>query len=183
MSSSKSETNSGRSGRGPTRLISPRSTLNSCGSSSSAVRRMKRPNGVRLSSPSTPPGAEPCSGRKPWPPVRLTRIERNLSMSNTCPSRPTRRWRNSTGPAGQLRAERDGDQGGRQEQHEQGRGRPIDGVLDRELPALGIHRAQREQGKAAEVVERHALVDPLVETRHERHLQPEPVAPPPDGHQ
>ena len=43
-------TNSGRSGRGPTRLMSPLSTFQSCGSSSSRVLRRNRPIGVtRLS--------------------------------------------------------------------------------------------------------------------------------------
>ena len=36
----------GRSGRGPTRLMSPRNTFQSCGSSSSPLRRRKPPIGV-----------------------------------------------------------------------------------------------------------------------------------------
>src|ERR1700719_570857 len=40
------ETNVGRSGRGPTKLISPLRTLISCGNSSTRVRRMKRPMAV-----------------------------------------------------------------------------------------------------------------------------------------
>src|SRR4051812_7007590 len=42
MSLANSSTNSGRSGRGPIRLISPLSTLSSCGSSSSQLRRTYR---------------------------------------------------------------------------------------------------------------------------------------------
>ena len=48
---SASATNSGRSGRGPTRLMSPRRTFQSCGSSSSRVRRRNRPTGVTRVSP------------------------------------------------------------------------------------------------------------------------------------
>jgi hypothetical protein len=44
-------------GAGPTRLISPRTTFSNWGSSSIEVRRMRRPTAVRLSVPSTPPGA------------------------------------------------------------------------------------------------------------------------------
>src|SRR5437899_2084707 len=44
-------TNTGRSGRGPTTLISPRRTLTNCGSSSRLKRRRNEPMGVRRSSP------------------------------------------------------------------------------------------------------------------------------------
>ena len=54
---SNSRTKSGRSGRGPIRLMSPLRTFRSCGSSSSEVRRRSAPTRVRRSSPSTPPGA------------------------------------------------------------------------------------------------------------------------------
>ena len=43
----------GISGRGPTRLMSPFNTLNSCGSSSQLAWRMKRPKRVTRGSPST----------------------------------------------------------------------------------------------------------------------------------
>ena len=41
-------------------------------------------------------------------------------------------------------------------------------MLDRELPALRVDRAKREQWQTADVVERRALVDRLVQTRDER---------------
>ena len=44
-----------RSGRGPTRLMSPRSTFQSCGSSSSEVRRSRWPARVMRASPASPP--------------------------------------------------------------------------------------------------------------------------------
>ena len=46
-------------------------------------------------------------------------------------------------------------------------------MLDLELPALRIDGAQGEQRQTAEVVERHALVDALIEARHQRHVEPE----------
>src|SRR5947199_21850 len=51
MARSRLGTNSGRSGRGPTRLMSPRSTFHNWGSSSRWVRRRRRPTGVTRGSP------------------------------------------------------------------------------------------------------------------------------------
>src|ERR1700686_2669629 len=82
-------TKRGSSGRGPTSAISPRSTLNSCGSSSILDRRSKRPHG---------------NTRGSWLPVMglpassATVIERNLNIENVLPCRPARGARKITGP-------------------------------------------------------------------------------------
>ena len=88
-------------GRGPIRLMSPLRTLISCGSSSRLVRRRTWPilvirgsrailnsGPVRWLSPSMAASRASAS----------TTIVRNLSIPNSAPSRPTRCWRNSTGP-------------------------------------------------------------------------------------
>ncbi len=58
-------------GRGPTRLISPQSTFQSCGSSSRLVLRMKRPTRVTRSSPTLTCRAAVASDAS-------VRMERNL---------------------------------------------------------------------------------------------------------
>ena len=64
-------TNSGRSGRGPTIDMSPRSTFQSCGSSSTFDRRSSLPSGVRRGSCSLA-NTGPVSASAP------SYIERNL---------------------------------------------------------------------------------------------------------
>ena len=73
-------------GRGPTIAISPRTTLNRFGSSSSEVRRRSAPALVTLGSSlvrgsQIPPSGAPCV------------IVRSFHISNIAPSRPTRCWR------------------------------------------------------------------------------------------
>ena len=65
-----SSTNSGRSGRGPTKLMSPISTFQSCGTSSSRVRRSKPTDGrdARISCAATRP-------RLSWTPHPRASIE------------------------------------------------------------------------------------------------------------
>jgi hypothetical protein len=70
----------GRSGRGPTRFMSPRSTLNSCGSSSRRDWRRKRPTGVTRSSLRRAHTAWPSASAS-------TRIDRNLKMVKGAPPR------------------------------------------------------------------------------------------------
>src|SRR5690606_40626165 len=74
--------------RGPTRLISPRRTFTSEGSSSRLVERSTQPSRVRrrssLSGPSSSPG-------------RGSRMVRNLTSSKGVPPRPARCWRKRTG--------------------------------------------------------------------------------------
>ena len=72
-------TNSGTSGRGPTRLISARTTFQSCGSSSSLNLRKIRPIFVTRESP--------CAVIEG--PEILCLIVRNLNRRNGFPSRPT----------------------------------------------------------------------------------------------
>ena len=94
-----SSTNSGRSGRGPIRLISPRSDVDElrqlverCGAGS--VRRAcggPRPRCRR----GRPRAVGWRQARRRW---SAARIVRNFRRSKTRPSRPTRRWRKSTGP-------------------------------------------------------------------------------------
>ena len=79
-------------GRGPTSVMSPRSTFQNCGSSSRLVRRRKRPIGVLRGS----------SSRAQIGPVALSassNIERNFHILNDRPSRPMRSCRKKTGPA------------------------------------------------------------------------------------
>src|ERR1035441_7517350 len=78
---------SGSRGRGPTRCISPRSTLISCGSSSMLVFRRNLPNGVMRSS---------SGARRPSSP-RNSNMVRNFRNSNSAEALPIRLWRNRTG--------------------------------------------------------------------------------------
>ncbi len=82
---------SGRSGRGPTRLISPRSTFTACGSSSRCQRRSTRPTRVTRGS---------AGGDQAGPESRSapSAMVRNLSMPKTRPWRPSRACRRITGP-------------------------------------------------------------------------------------
>ena len=80
----------GRSGRGPTRLMSPRRTLSSCGSSSMRWARMKAPTRVMRGSRSVAQRGPAASAS--------TRMLRNFSNVKTLPRRPTRSWRYITGP-------------------------------------------------------------------------------------
>ena len=106
-------TNSGRSGRGPTKLMSPRSTFQSCGSSSSRVaRRSTRRAASRADRPRSPaPG--PC---------RLSAsscIVRNLKIVNGEPSAPDARLPVDHRPARrEAHGERD-QQHDRQRHHEE----------------------------------------------------------------
>ncbi len=77
--------NTGRSGRGPTMLISPLSTFQSCGSSSMRVFRMNRPTRVTRGSFSSANLAPRTSAS--------TRIERNLFSMNARPNSPARSCR------------------------------------------------------------------------------------------
>jgi hypothetical protein len=70
-------------GRGPTRLMSPASTLKSCGNSSSFQWRSQRPIAVNRWRLET-------SSRSP------SRV-RNFTIVNGCPSQPNRLCRNRTG--------------------------------------------------------------------------------------
>ena len=81
----------GACGRGPTRDISPRSTLKICGSSSRLVLRMKRPTRVTRQS-SVHTCWAPASSRSSW------RMERNFQTTISSLLNPWRRWRNRTGP-------------------------------------------------------------------------------------
>src|SRR5581483_6126183 len=76
------------SGRGPTSVMLPSSTLSSCGSSSTLVRRSRAPTGVTRASP----GAV-TSG-----PAIEARIVRNFSNVKGTPPCPIRRWRKIAEP-------------------------------------------------------------------------------------
>jgi hypothetical protein len=79
----------GTSGRGPTRLISPRTTFHNSGSSSIFAFRMIRPTAVTLWSPLLVTWA---------PRPSCSRIERNLISLKGLPSRPARTCRKRIGP-------------------------------------------------------------------------------------
>src|SRR5947209_263971 len=97
---SKSSTCAGN-GRGPTRLMSPARTLNSCGSSSREKRRRTRP--IRVTR-----GSSATLNKRPSPMLTSQRwalilsapgtIERNFHMPNSRLANPTRRWRYRMGP-------------------------------------------------------------------------------------
>ena len=77
-------------GRGPTRFISPRRMLTSCGSSSRRKCRSHLPTRVMRSELSCTHSDRRCSPGC---------IVRNLSRLNGRPPRPIRSWTNSTGPS------------------------------------------------------------------------------------
>src|SRR5947209_9192153 len=88
-------TSPGRSGRGPTKLMSPTKMFQSCGSSSIAVARRNLPTRVIRGS-----CAEACTG-----PVRASAsgiIERNLSARKIRPFKPTRSCVKNTGPPSSI---------------------------------------------------------------------------------
>ena len=81
------------SGLGPTRLISPRTTLRNCGSSSRLLSRKNFPKAVIRSS----------SGRGfPKESKQLVMVL-NLKIKNEHPDCPARSWRNSTGEPSFIR--------------------------------------------------------------------------------
>ena len=85
----------GSSGRGPTRLISPRRTFTSCGNSSSPVRRSVRPKLVCRGSSSVL-WVSRRSGERDGATRRSRRsgsIVRNFSTVNGWPLSPIRCWR------------------------------------------------------------------------------------------
>ena len=84
-----SSTKCGSSGRGPTRLMSPFSTLISCGSSSMLVFRNSCPNLVLRGSASLVQAVFSSL---------FTRMDRNFSIRNSFRLNPTRVCRNNTGP-------------------------------------------------------------------------------------
>ena len=83
----------GTSGRGPTKLISPISTFQSSGNSSSLYLRNFAPSGVMRLSPFTE------IELSEWPTV----MERNLYIVNNFPCCPTLRCLKITGPPGIFR--------------------------------------------------------------------------------
>ena len=88
-------------GRGPTRLISPRRTFHSCGSSSRLQRRSALPTRVIRGSSLILKSAPPTSFSSARPRRSFsapTRIVRNLTMRKIDPPRPWRSWRKKTGP-------------------------------------------------------------------------------------
>ena len=76
----------GRSGRGPTKLISPRSTLKICGISSIRILRMMPPMKVTRGSLTEAQRATPSFSAS-------TRMLRNLITENFRPFSPTRSCR------------------------------------------------------------------------------------------
>ena len=130
----------------------------------------RRPRRRRAPSPAT--GAKPASRR------RAARIERNLRRSNGWPSRP------DAPLAEEHRARRAEPDRRARPQHQRraatssisAASGAVERVLDVELPALRVDRAQAEQRHAAEALERDAVVDRLEQARHERDLEAELLA-------
>src|SRR5687767_8303423 len=93
---------SGTGGRGPTSDMSPRKTFQNCGSSSNENRRIHLPitviRGSFLILNVTPSSCLFLASRSTSRASASTRIERNFSIMNSRPCRPTRICRNSTGP-------------------------------------------------------------------------------------
>ena len=106
------------SARGPTRLISPRTTLTSCGSSSRLVRRRKRPLRVmRGSSGRCPYGSSLSFCACPTAIASLI-IVRNLYIRNSRPSLPDARVREQHGAA-RLEEDPERDDGEHRAEHDQ----------------------------------------------------------------
>ena len=99
--SSNRRTSSTGSGRGPTRLISPRRTFQSWGNSSKLYRRRNRPNRVTrgsLVTLKTGPSISLSTASSCLSCSALVTIERNLYIVNGFPFNPLRNWRNKIGP-------------------------------------------------------------------------------------
>ncbi len=90
------------SGRGPTMLMSPSSTLTSCGSSSTLVLRSQRPTRVILGSLRIlkigPVFSFRCSSSS-WPASASRRIVRNFNIRNRRLFKPTRSCTKRIGPS------------------------------------------------------------------------------------
>src|SRR3972149_99288 len=81
--------------------MSPQSTLNSCGSSSSDVRRRHRPTGVTRGSfeiLNTGPSTSLRSSSMDWSCSALTTIVRNFNIRKRRRLRPKRSWAKKIGP-------------------------------------------------------------------------------------
>ena len=156
--------------------MSPKRTLRSWGSSSSDRRRSTRPTGVDRSSSS---GRGQLGGRadgagrpvRVGVPVALARADHRAELQHhelaaveadaglAVEDRARRAELDQHGDRGQQRRDED-------EQHE--RDEPVDRVLQRELPAVRVGRAEAQERDAAEVLDLDAPVDLLVEPRDGR---------------
>ena len=160
--------------------MSPLSTLKSCGSSSIEVLRRIAPTRVRRSSPSMPPGrcrraaSAPLVARHP----QLSRIERNLSISNVRPSRPTRSWRKSERPAERdpgCRAPPTSIKGRRTISISSASTRSSAYLIANCQP-LRVRRMRGEQRQAAEVIDRQPVGHLLEQARYQRDADSELLA-------
>ena len=162
------------SGRGPTRLISPRSTLISCGSSSSdgaaqepADARHARV-GVDLEEAVAPRWARAARALRA---SASTTIERNLRIWKWRPSRPTRVCRNRTGPGESSRiASAIAASSGASRTSEHGRADAVEARLTACARRESPKRRTPEQRHAAEVVERDRRADDVEHLRQEADL-------------
>ena len=156
--------------------MSPRSTLISCGSSSSEDPRRTRPTPVRRSSPSTRRGRALGAARSPTGAARRRRMVGTSRRRIRGPSR-----RAAAGGRGRTRelsltATATASKSGLSATTPGAR-HAVERVLDRELPAARIGRVQceatagRRRGRASARV-----VDRLEQARHERDLDAEPLA-------
>ena len=118
--------------------------------------------------------------RKSSPRVPLataaTASSETCTGSNTFPSRPTRCWRNRIGPSEVSRtASAMPAMQWRQHDQQYRRKQPVEGMLDRKLPPVWVHRAEAEKRKAAQRLIGDAIVDRVEHPRHHRYVDPEPL--------
>ena len=143
------------------------------------------PTQVRRSSPSTPPGAT-SGGHTDHLAAHgghLTRGRRRQAHAAelehveavAVPADTTLAEQHGPGGADPCGQRQRPQQGSQHDQQEAGQ-HAVEHVLDGELPALGVDRAQAEQRQAAQVLQRQMHVHALEEARDERDLHAEGLA-------
>ncbi len=166
-----SSMNTGRSGRGPTRLMSPRSTLKSCGSSSSDVSPEEGPD-------RGPPVV--AGGRHPR--ARLLGVDPHgpeLEDGEHRPIHPHPLLPVEHRPAaGQLHRQGHHQHHRRDDEQRQRREQDVEGALGDQVPALQRSALEADDGQPAELlqaaVERHVLEE-VGDDLHVHGAQREPL--------
>ena len=143
------------------------------------------PDGVRRSSPSTPPGAVSPPSRKPrahrpraapaaMPAIahraELVEVEQRAVAAHAALAEEDRAGR------GEAHHERRARQHRREHDQQQHREHAVEGVLERELQALRVDAREGHQRQAAHRVVADAVVDRVEHARHHRHLDAELLA-------
>ena len=136
-------TSDGTGGRGPTRLISPRNTFQSCGSSSRLMRRSRRPTRVTRGSLrilKIGPSASFSAATSTLRASASATIVRNLRKVNRCPFLPHRACRNRGSAAVYAYGQRDQCQHWCDQDEQTGGCDEVQGALGGALPAIPCRR-------------------------------------------